>query len=69
MSSVPVVADRVMRARRESVCILCRGVIRTGNQIAKCPGRQWVHVACFIGHRHNLDVPASQDGAAPKGTT
>ena len=69
MSSVPVVADRVMRARRESLCILCGAVVLIGQQIARCPGRQWVHVACFIGHRHNLDVPASQGGAAPKGIT
>jgi hypothetical protein len=62
MTSVPVLADRVMKARRESVCILCAGPVRVGQQIARCPGRQWVHAACFIGHKHNLDHQPSTEG-------
>jgi hypothetical protein len=55
MTAVPVLADRVMKARRETTCTLCSCVIRTGQLIARCPGGLWVHCSCFIGHRHNLD--------------
>jgi hypothetical protein len=64
MTAVPVVADRVMRARRESTCTLCSGLIRVGQQIARCPGGLWVHCSCFIGHRHNLDE-TSTEGKQP----
>lgn len=30
MTAVPVLADRVMRARRESVCSLCGAVVLVG---------------------------------------
>jgi hypothetical protein len=66
VSTVPVVADRVMKARRESVCSLCGDVVKPGMQIARCPGGLWVHCSCFIGHRHHIDVPATEGGAAPK---
>jgi hypothetical protein len=66
MTTVPVVAVRVMRARRESACTLCGAVILVGQQIARCPGGLWVHAGCFIGHQHNLDVPGDKAGAAPK---
>ena len=65
MSAVPVVADRVMRARHESTCTLCSGVVKVGQQIARCPGGLWVHAACFIGHKHDIDVPAPS-GAEPR---
>jgi hypothetical protein len=40
-------ADRVRRARRQSLCTLCRGPIRIGESIAHLrqpPG--WCHVKC-----------------------
>lgn len=62
MTAVPVLADRVMKARHESVCALCQGLVRVGQLIARCPGGLWVHASCFIGHRHNIsdDQEASQ---------
>jgi hypothetical protein len=65
-AAVPVLADRVMRARRESTCSLCGDVVRVGQQIARCPGGLWTHCSCFLTHRHNLDVPGNHAGAAPK---
>jgi hypothetical protein len=58
--TVPVLADRVMKARRESTCPACGGIVRPGSQIARCPGRLWFHIACYIadgGHRHAIDQP------------
>ena len=55
MTAVPVVADRVMKARKESVCSLCSGLVTPGQLIARCPGGLWVHATCFLGHKHNLD--------------
>ena len=46
MSSLPL-ADRVMRARRESPCALCTDPVRTGQWIARCGGT-WYHVACVV---------------------
>jgi hypothetical protein len=40
--TAPIVAERVMKARRQSVCPICRRLIRPGDQIAKL-GR-WQHV-------------------------
>ena len=37
MTTVPVLADRVMKARRESVCILCGGLVRVGQQMHDAP--------------------------------
>jgi hypothetical protein len=54
-ATVPVLADRVMKARRESTCVACSGPVRVGQRIARCAGGLWLHLACFIGHRHNLD--------------
>jgi hypothetical protein len=42
MTAIPVLADRVMRARRESTCPTCRGPIHIGHQIARCPGGLWI---------------------------
>lgn len=64
-TSIPVVADRVMKARRTSTCILCGDLIQVGQPIARCPGKVWVHVACFIGHRHNTDHDPSTEGEQP----
>jgi len=68
MTAVPVVATKVRKARHETTCPTCRGPILVGQQIAKCPGGLWQHASCFLGHRHLLDVPATEGGAAPKGT-
>lgn len=69
MTAIPVLADRVMRARRETTCPVCGGPIFVGNLIARCPGSLWMHCSCLLGHRHSIDVPAAPGGgAAPKGT-
>jgi len=65
VTAVPVLATHVRKARRESTCTLCSGVVKVGQQIARCPGGLWVHAACFIGHRHHVDVPGDSAGAAP----
>jgi hypothetical protein len=62
MTTIPVLADRVMKARRESVCTLCSCVVLVGQQIARCPGGLWVHAACFIGHKHDIEPAASSEG-------
>jgi Family of unknown function (DUF6551) len=38
----------VRKARRSSVCPLCRGPIMTGQQISDGSSRGWVHVRCLI---------------------
>jgi len=40
-------ATRVMKARRESLCLLCWQPIRVGHQIGKAP-IGWVHTGCII---------------------
>lgn len=58
MTSVPVLATRVMKARRTSVCPACHSPITPGQPIARCPGRLWFHAACYVsggGHRHHSD--------------
>jgi hypothetical protein len=64
MTALPVLADRVVKARWEGTCIICRGPILIGQYIARCPGRCWAHCSCWVrdGHRHNLD------GAFPAGS-
>lgn len=39
-------ADRVMRARWETTCPICRGPIRVGQQIGKVG--YWAHTSCII---------------------
>ena len=68
MPELPVLATHVRKARHESTCTLCSGVIRVGQQIARCPGGLWVHCSCFLGHKHNLDVLA-QGAPAQEGPT
>jgi hypothetical protein len=41
-------ADRVMKARHESVCPLCLEPIRVGDLIARTGF--WQHARCLIGH-------------------
>ena len=41
-------AERVMRARGESVCSRCRTVVIVGQQIGLVDS-EWVHVACLLG--------------------
>jgi hypothetical protein len=40
-------ATRVMKARRESLCLLCWQPIRIGQQIGKAP-IGWCHTSCII---------------------
>jgi hypothetical protein len=44
--TAPILADRVMKARRESVCVYCWRLIRVGDLIAKTG--TWVHARCAI---------------------
>lgn len=46
-------ATRVMRARRETICPLCRAPIHVGQLIAKCG--LWAHAACIITHQHGTE--------------
>ena len=39
-----------MRARGESVCHRCRGVVLVGQQIGLVGG-QWLHVDCVLGRK------------------
>ncbi len=57
-------ASRVMHARRESQCPICKGWIRPGTLIAKCGGL-WMHVMpCAIAHQHTTNHPGNQAGEA-----
>jgi hypothetical protein len=60
--TTPVLATRVRKARRESTCPACRGPIRVGQLIARCPGGLWQHASCFIGHAHQLDHDNRTEG-------
>jgi hypothetical protein len=44
---------RVMKARHESLCLLCWQPIRIGQQIGKAP-IGWCHVACIIDRARHL---------------
>jgi hypothetical protein len=46
-------ASRVMKARRESVCLLCQRVIKPGDLIAKYG--TWVHARCGIDNTKESD--------------
>lgn len=48
----PALPTRVMKARRERTCPICRGPIHVGQVIAKCG--MWVYAKCLIGHRHQI---------------
>lgn len=48
----PGLADRVMRARKESMCGLCFWPVKPGQQIAKFAG-EWVHSLCAIERRES----------------
>jgi hypothetical protein len=66
-------ADRVRKARRQSVCTACRAPIRVGEPIAHLRQRPgWCHVACAPGVRQLAatitDHPAP-GGAEQEGTT
>jgi hypothetical protein len=46
-------ATRVMKARRETTCPLCRGPIKVGQLIAKCG--VWAHAQCVIDYSHTTE--------------
>lgn len=52
-------ADRVMKARRESTCPACVAPIRVGQRIAHC-GDAWVHVPCAVGRREAAGTEAGR---------
>jgi hypothetical protein len=56
----PALPTRVMKARRESTCPICRGHVHVGQVIAKCGG-MWMHARCLIGHRHAIDQLTHQE--------
>jgi hypothetical protein len=51
--NAPIVADRVMRARRTSVCPACSEPIRVGQSIARAG--YWMHTECLIERNHGTD--------------
>lgn len=57
MTRLPL-ADRVMKARRDSTCPLCTEPVRQGQLIARC-GIAWYHAACVARHV-TADFPAAQ---------
>lgn len=48
-----------MKARRPSVCLLCRGPVGIGEQIGKY-GRTWVHVSCIIQRQDVTGIRAAR---------
>ena len=52
--TAPLLATRVMRARRPGICPLCRSPILVGQQIGKTGF--WAHVTCIIAR--NSERPA-----------
>jgi hypothetical protein len=54
---VTQLAERVMKARGESVCARCGTVVFVGQQIGLVDG-DWIHVACLLG-RVPMIGPAS----------
>ena len=55
----PARAVRVMKARGQSVCGICRTTIIEGQQIGKTSDTgQWVHTACLI-RRQPMIGPSS----------
>lgn len=57
--TAPRLASRVMRARRESVCPLCREPVRIGQLIALTT--KWAHAGCVVASLYKTsgeDPPA-----------
>jgi hypothetical protein len=55
-ASIPVLATNVRKCRRESRCSgRCGRPILVGQREARCPGGQWFHLSCYLGHEHNRD--------------
>jgi hypothetical protein len=40
---------RVRKARRQSVCPICRSLILVGQQVCLPPGMAWTHTRCWLG--------------------
>jgi hypothetical protein len=55
----PLLASRVMKARRQSTCPICRGPIRVGDSIAKTV--KWAHTGCVIASRYYGSTPNDGD--------
>ena len=50
--TMPVLAERVRKARAESICRKCKSPIGVGVRIGKVPGVGWCHVTpCITGGR------------------
>ena len=47
---VTQLAERVMKARGESVCSRCRTVVFTGQMIGLVDG-EWLHIGCLLGRK------------------
>ncbi|HUZ53630.1 MAG TPA: hypothetical protein VMU94_14025 [Streptosporangiaceae bacterium] len=53
-------AERVMRARTESICPRCKCPVGVGVQIGLIPGSGWCHVRpCIVGGRMPMIGPSS----------
>lgn len=53
-TTAPVLATRVMKARRETMCPACQAPITIGQLIAKCG--YWMHAACLIEHNRKTST-------------
>jgi len=65
--TAPELADRVMRARRETQCPACLGWIRVGDQIGRTT-LGWLHVRCVISRQHHHDLRPEQPRGSKEGT-
>ena len=65
--TAPILADRVMKARRQSACPICRGPVGIGQQIARLGPGSWVHAGCLISlSRHQEDdLPTVAEHLSP----
>jgi hypothetical protein len=49
----PLLASRVMKARKPSRCPLCRDLVHVGQQIGRTP-IGWCHTQCIINKAHAM---------------
>ena len=52
--TAPLLAVRIRKARRRSVCKLCPRDIYTGNTIGKLPSGGWAHAGCIVAASKNV---------------
>jgi hypothetical protein len=59
----PMLASRVMKARRPGTCPLCQGPIRIGDSIAKTV--KWAHTGCVVASLYNTSTKETRRAAGP----